>query len=156
MRSDRSVEIDRPIEEVFRLTTEHVAEWSIIVIEDTVLDEKPGGVGTTFRTVTEENGKQMVFEGTVVRHEPPFVNAVEMRGQYFDIHAVYLFEDLGGRTRVTQKSEVFGKGIFKLILAVMGWMMRSASCKALDKELASLKRFCEQRISASTANQTAG
>ena len=59
MRNTGSVEIDRPIHEVFRLTNEHVAEWSIIVVEDEVLDEKPEGVGTTFRTVTEENGKRM-------------------------------------------------------------------------------------------------
>jgi hypothetical protein len=149
MRTDRGIEVDRPIDEVFRLTTEHVADWSNIVVEDEVLDAKPGGVGTTFRTVTEEKGNKMVFEGTVVRHEPPFVNALELRGRYFDIHAVYLFEDLGGRTRVTQKSEVFGKGLFKIVLTLAGWFMNKASCDALDKELQSLKRFCEAHIAAS-------
>jgi hypothetical protein len=144
MFTERSVEIDRPIDEVFRLTTEHVAEWSIIVVEDTMLEARPGGVGTTFRTVTEENGGKMVFDGVVMRHEPPFVNAVHMVGKMFDIDAAYFFEDLGGRTRVTQKSEVHGKGMFKFVLMVMGWMMRGASCKALDKELQGLKRFCEQ------------
>lgn len=144
MRTERSVEIDRPIEEVFRLTTEHVAEWSIIVVEDKVIDAKPGGVGTKFRTVTEEKGNRMEFEGVVVRYEPPFVNAVEMRGACFDIHAVYFFEDLGGRTRVVQKSDVVGKGLFKLLLTLAGWLMSKSSCDALDKELQSLKRFCER------------
>ena len=54
MRNEVSVEIDRPIDDVFRLTIEHVADWSIIVVEDEVLDEQPECVGTTFRTVTEE------------------------------------------------------------------------------------------------------
>jgi uncharacterized protein YndB with AHSA1/START domain len=151
MNNDASVVIDRPIDEVFRLTTEHVAEWSIIVVEDTVLEEKPGGVGTTFRTVTEEGGRKMVFEGVVVRYEPPFVNAVRMTGAMFDIDAVYLFEDLGGRTRVTQKSSVAGKGFFKLFLALFGWLMNKSSCQALEKELQSLKKFCEQHAS-STAS----
>ena len=56
MRNAASVEIDRPIDDVFRLTNDHVAQWSIIVVEDEILDKKPEGVGTTFRTVTEENG----------------------------------------------------------------------------------------------------
>ncbi len=67
MRNKGSVEIARPIGEVFRLTSDHVAEWSTVVIEDEVLEEKPGGVGTTFRTVTEENGKRMEFKGGVSR-----------------------------------------------------------------------------------------
>ncbi len=67
MQSETSIEIDRPIDDVFRLTNDHVAEWSIIVVEDEVLNEKPGVVGTTFRTVTEERGKRMVFQGLVTR-----------------------------------------------------------------------------------------
>jgi hypothetical protein len=148
MNNDGSVVIDRPIDEVFRLTTEHVAEWSIIVIGDEVIEKKPGGVGSTFRTVTEEGGRKMVFEGVVVRYEPPFVNAVHMTGAMFDIDAVYFFEDLGGRTRVTQKSSVAGKGFFKVFLALFGWMMNKSSCQALEKELQSLKAFCERQPAA--------
>jgi hypothetical protein len=65
MRNEVSVEIDRPIDEVFRLTNDHVAEWSIIVVEDEIIDKKPEGVGTTFRTVTEDHGKRMEFQGSL-------------------------------------------------------------------------------------------
>lgn len=144
MKSEGSIEIDRPIDEVFRLTNDRVAEWSIIVVENEVLDEKPDGVGTTFRTVTEEGGKRMEFQGVVTRHEPPRASAIHMTGDMFDIDAEYYFEDLGGRTRVTQKSSVAGKGFFKAFLFLFGWLMKKSSCKALDQELESLKRFCEQ------------
>ena len=147
MRNEGSVEIDRPIEDVFRLTNDRIAEWSILVVEDEVIDETPEGVGTTFRTVTEENGKRMEFQGVVTRYEPPHVNAVRMTGKMFDIEAEYTFEDLSGRTRVTQRSNVTGKGFFRLFLVLVGWMMNKASCKALDKELNSLKRFCEEQPS---------
>ena len=60
MRNEASIEIDRPIDEVFRLTIEHVAEWSI---------------------------------------------------------KVFLF----------------------------GWLMNKSHCDATDKELNSLKRFCEKQ-----------
>jgi hypothetical protein len=41
MRSEGSLEIDRPIDEVFRLTCDHVAEWSTIVVEDESVETNP-------------------------------------------------------------------------------------------------------------------
>lgn len=144
MRSIASVEIERPIEEVFRLTNEHVAEWSMVVVEDVVLDRNPAGVGTTFRTVTEESGKRMVFQGVVTRHDPPHASAVQLMGDSFDIDAEYTFEELGsGRTRVTQRSHVTGKGFFKIVMALCGWLMHTSNRKAAEKELNGLKQFCE-------------
>jgi uncharacterized protein YndB with AHSA1/START domain len=145
MQSEASVEIDRPIEEVFRLTNEHVAEWSIVVVEEEILDQKPDGVGTTFRNVTEDHGKRMEFEGVVTQYDPPHFSAVQLTGTMFDIEAEYTFEDLAGRTRVTQRTHVIGKGfIFKSIMFLFGWLMKKSSCKASEKELISLKRFCEE------------
>lgn len=138
------MEIDRPIEDVFRLTNDHVAEWSVIFVEDEVVDENPEGVGTIFRTVTEGNGKRMEFQGVVTRYEPPHCSAVLMAGDLFNIEAEYTFEDLSGRTRVTQRSNVTGKGAIKWILLLFGWLMNKSSCKAVEKELHSLKKFCEE------------
>jgi hypothetical protein len=143
MRSAGSVEIDRPIDEVFRLTNEHVAEWSIIVVEDELIEEKPEGVGTTFRTVTEENGKRMEFQGVVTRYDPPRLSAVVLTGKMFDLDIQYTFEDLGGRTRVMQQCDVTGKGFFRLFLGLFGWLMKKSSCNATNDELESLKKFCE-------------
>ena len=67
MKQSACIEIDCPIDDVFRLTNDHVAEWSIIVVEDEVIEQKPDGVGTTFRTVTEERGRRMEFDGIVTR-----------------------------------------------------------------------------------------
>ena len=145
MRNEGSVEIDRPIEDVFRLTLENVADWSIIVIEDEVLEDKDdGGVGTTFRTVTEEHGKRMEFQGVVKRYEPPHLSAVHLAGKAFDLDIEYRFEDLSGRTRVTQESSVTPKGWMKVFFFLCGWMMNKASCKALENEFNSLKKFCEE------------
>ncbi len=145
MKTESSIEIDRPIGDVFRLTNDHVAEWSIIVVEDDLIDETPDGVGTTFRTVTEERGQRMVFEGVITRHDPPHLNAIHLRGDSFDIDAEYTFEDLSGRTRVTQRSSVTAKGWFKIFLLLFGWVMRKSSCDAASQELESLKRFCESQ-----------
>lgn len=148
MRQEASVEISIPIDEVFPLTTEHVAEWSNVVLEDEVLDEKPDGVGTTFRSVTEDHGRRMEFQGVVTRHEPPHAHGVQLTGEAFDIEVAYLFEDLSGRTRVTQVSDIAPKGFLKVIFVLFGWMMKKSSCRALEKELNSLKSFCEQQSAA--------
>ena len=145
MRNEASVEIDSPIVDVFRLTNEHLAEWSIVVVEDEVIDEKPEGVGTTFRTVAEDHGKRMEFQGVVTRHDPPHVSAVRLTGDMFDIETEYTFEDLSGRTRVTQTADVTGKGFFKWFMLLFGWMMNKSNCKAGENELNSLKTFCEDR-----------
>ncbi|MGI9455572.1 MAG: SRPBCC family protein [Aeoliella sp.] len=145
MQTAGSIEIDRPIDDVFRLTNEHITEWSNIVVEDEVLNKTPEGVGTTFRTVTEEKGKRMEFAGVVTEYDPPRHTAVQMTGDMFDLDVEYTFDDLGGRTRVTQRSQIKGKGWVKVMFFLFGWMMNKSSCNALENEFESLKRFCESQ-----------
>jgi len=144
MKQQASVEIDRPIDEVFQYTNDNVAEWSLTVVEDEVIEEEPGGVGSTFRWVTEDHGKRMAFQGVVTRREPPNVSAIHLTRRQFDIDAEYLFEDLAGKTRVTQRSSAAPKGFFKVFFFLFGWMMNKAGCKALENELNNLKRLLEQ------------
>ena len=98
MRSEASIEIDCPIDQVFELTNKHVAAWSPVCVEDEVLEEKPGHVGTTFCNVTEDRGKRMEFQGTVTKWDAPRLSAVDLKGDMFDIQVEYSFEDLGDRT----------------------------------------------------------
>ena len=144
LRNTSSIEINCGIADVFRLTSNHIPEWSLIVVEDETLQRTEEGVGTTFRTVTEENGRRMTFAGVVTAWDPPFHNAVRMEGSMFAIFSEFLFETIAeGQTRVTQNSEVFPKGIFRIILLLFGWLMKKSQCDASRRELESLKRFCE-------------
>lgn len=152
MRSTGSIEIDRPIDEVFHSTIDNVAAWSVIVVEDEILEEKPEMVGTTFRTLTVDHGKEMEFQGIVTGHDPPRSHAIHMTGKMFDIVVEYAFEDLSGRTRVTQTSKVTGKGVFKIILLLTGWLVNKSNCQAVQKELHSLKAFCEEHAHINVPN----
>lgn len=145
MQSEMSVEVDRAIDEVFDFTVNHVPEWSIMVVEDEVVNQTPEGVGTTFRLVTEDRGQRMEFEGVVTCHEPPTTHTVVMKGKQFDMEAEYRFEDLGGRTRVTQRSTVNGKGVIKVVFLLFGWLMKKSSCTALERELFNLKQLLEAK-----------
>lgn len=143
-----SVEIDRPIEKVFYYTNENVAEWSLTVVEDEPLERKnDGGVGSTFRCVTEDQGRRMEFLGEVTKWEPPALSEVLLIGKQFNIEAEYQFEDLGGRTRVTQTSFVKPNGIvMNVMFLVMSPFMKKSSCDAVQKELDSLKVHAEAQL----------
>jgi hypothetical protein len=143
MQTTTSIEINRPIGEVFDYTIHHVAEWSEIVVKDEVIEEKPEGVGTTFRVTTEEKGHRMEFDGLVTHHDPPRAHAIYMTGKLFDIEAEYLFENLGSSTRITQHSTVHGKGFFKVIFFLFGGMMKKSNCDAQQKQFLNLKRLAE-------------
>jgi len=145
MKQQASIEIDRPIEQVFDYTTGSVAQWSLTVVEEKMIEEHSDGVGTTFVCVTEDRGRRMEFDAVVTRHDPPTVSAVHMEGKYFNVDAEYTFEDLGGRTLVNQQSTIFPKGFVKVIFLLFGWMMRKSTCKAVEKELANLKRLMEEK-----------
>ena len=145
MESTSSIEIDRPIEAVFDYTLNCISEWSIIVVEDEVTSDGPVGVGTTFRTVTEERGDRMEFDGKVTKHEPHTAHSVTMKGKSFDLEVDYTFEDLNGSTRITQHSRVNAKGFLKVFFFLFGWLMKKGGCDAQQKELENLKRLCEAR-----------
>ncbi|RMF42921.1 MAG: hypothetical protein D6753_06395 [Planctomycetota bacterium] len=148
MHSQASIVIDRPIEEVFRYTNDHVADWSLTVVEDEVIEDK-GGVGTRFRCVTEEKGHRMVFDGVITAWEPPTRSAIHLTGKSFDIDAEYRFEDLGGRTRVTQDSIVMGKGLVRILFLLFGWLLKKQGCDATQRELESLKNHLESSAATS-------
>lgn len=147
MQSEASVEIYRPIEDVFEFTNDHFVEWSLTVVEDTVINETPDRVGTTFKCVTESRGQRMEFSGEVTRWERPHVSAINLVGDSFDIQAAYFFEATDDGTRVTQKAVISPKGFLKVVFFLFGWMMGKASCNEAQKELDNLKRVLEERDS---------
>lgn len=145
MKSHGEIEINRPIEDVFRLTTEHVAEWSIVVVTDKMTHETKDVVGSTFVTVTvtHDRGQEMEFQGIITKHDPPNLHAVGLEGKLFNIKTEYWFQSVADRTHVSQRTQVNGKGFFKILLPIMGILMKKSHCEATFKELQSLKDFCE-------------
>jgi uncharacterized membrane protein len=147
VRTQLSIEIDRPSEEVFDYTLSQSPKWSDSIVSDDLIEEKNGGgVGTTFRMVTEENGKRMTFRGEITRWNRPTVSRCFLRGDAFDIDVEYRFESLGDRTRVTQESRVLPKAIaLKVVFFTAGWLLKSVGRRALQKDLDTLKRQLETR-----------
>ena len=59
----------------------------------------------------------MDFQGVVTLWEPPTKSAISLTGKIFAIEAEHRFEDLHGRTRVTQESTVSGTGFVKIMFS---------------------------------------
>lgn len=148
MRNEASIDIDGSINDVFDITTNDVEKWSLVVIEEEVIEHVPGEVGSRFRTVTASSGKQMEFESVVTAYDRPHLSAIQMIGRSFDIQAAFRFESIDGGTRVTHISEVTGKGFMKFLLKLLSGVMHKASCQALNDELKSLKSYCDYKLTA--------
>lgn len=153
MKAQASVEINRPIDEVFDFTNNHVVEWSLTVVEDTVVNETLERVGTTFKCVTQSRGQRLEFQGVVTRWESPHVSAINLVGDTFDIEAAYFFETTSYGTRVTQKSVISPKGFLKVVFFLCGWMMGKAGCNEAQKELDNLKLVAEGRDNVSPVSE---
>lgn len=145
MRTQQSITIERPIEEVFDYTIHQSRQWSQSIVSDQVIEEKNGGgVGTRFRMVTEENGREMIFQGEVTRWNRPHVARSFLKGDQFDIDVEYRFENLGYRTVVTQESKVLPKSIgLKVVFLTAGWLLKGFGKRALRKDLQTLKQQLE-------------
>lgn len=64
---------------------------------------------------------------------------MQMISKRFDLEVDYAFEKIVEGTRLTQTSRVRPKGIMKIILFFIGWIMARRDLDAAEKELQSLK-----------------
>ncbi len=146
MKNNYSIEIEAPPERVFYWLddAERVMKWvpNIVENEDLVVTEEK--IGSTFRQVYLENGRRMEMHGEVTGYEANRRLTTEISGDVFDLLVDYHLEDLGGRTRLTQDSEVRFKGFFKIIGPIMTPFVRKASLKQLEESFATLKTLSER------------
>ncbi len=141
-----SIDIDKPIDEVFLFTNNEVPKWSNTVVKEEVVEETPEKVGSKYKIHTKSEGREVILDGEVTKWDVPNASAINMTSSVFDIFAEYFFEDLGeGRTRVSQRSTITPKGFVK----VMMWIGKlfgahKKSCEAGELELKSLKKIMEE------------
>ena len=115
------------------------------LVENIDLETTAEKIGSTFRCVTENEGRRMEFDGVVTRHDPPHLNTTQMTGESFDVEVEYRFEVLADRTRVTEISHITPKGIWLVIFFLFGWLLKSSSSAAAQEALDNLKVFCEEQ-----------
>ena len=142
MRSEESVEIDRPPEEVFSYVAnpENLPEWTNLVLEVRKDAEDQPNAVDRFSVVAKFLGRRFETPFEVSAHEPPRHHSDRSTGGPFEQEYIYTFEQTGaGGTRITQVVETEPGGFFKLV----GPLLERAGSRQLRADLQSLKDLLE-------------
>jgi uncharacterized membrane protein len=98
---EKSIVIDRPIEQVFELATclRRCVVWRNALLSSTQVSEGPVGVGTTFEQEVRGFGGTFRNSAVVTEYEPPRLFAYEKVEGPDDFKARFSFEAEGDSTR---------------------------------------------------------
>ena len=144
MRSEESVEIDRPPEVVFSYVAnpENLPEWSNLVLEARKDAEGQLQEGDRFSVVAKFLGRRFETPFEVSAHEAPRQHADRSTGGPFEQEFIYTFEQAGeGKTRLTHVEEAEPGGFFRLV----GPLLERAGSRQFRADLQILKDLLEQR-----------
>ncbi|MDD1655126.1 MAG: SRPBCC family protein [Methanomicrobiales archaeon] len=140
-RIEESVDIKRPVEQIFTYTTDakHWPKWNSVIVESEQTSPGPVGVGTTFRGTSRLMGRSMPWTAKVTEFE-----ANRGYGKKIDSGAVIIeqhntYHPMEGGTRFTILYDMKVGGFLKILTPLMASSMR----KELKKSLGNLKGVLE-------------
>jgi uncharacterized protein YndB with AHSA1/START domain len=142
IKEERSVVIDRPIEEVFAYVTDqtNTPNWQAGLVDVQRTTAGPIGVGTKHTFVRNFIGRRMEADNEYVAYEPDrLVTFRTTSGP--SLVASYLFDTVPEGTRVTSRVELQGAGLFGLLEPVIGAGLR----REMKLALPALKTLLESR-----------
>jgi uncharacterized membrane protein len=113
---ERSIVIDRPIDEVFEFTHDLAKSplWQSTLVELEVLTEGPMRVGTRWREVRRFLGKRIETVIELTEYEPNTHSAIRMVSGPIPLSGTFALEPAGDATRFTVTGELDAHGFFKL------------------------------------------
>ena len=139
MRVVSSVEIRRPIAEVFGFVSEpeHLPEWASGVASAGRISGSLMGLGARFKEVVS-SGWHRATVWEITEYEPPRAVAYRALDGAFPAAARYVLDQVGGATRLTVEAEVELRAFFAPSPALersIGWQ--------LETDLGTLRRLLE-------------
>lgn len=148
MRIEYSVQINRPIEDVFAFVSnlENWPQWISGASEAKQTSPGPLGVGTTFRQVSHFLGRQFEVNGRVTEYEQNRKFTVESDSKPVPFGNTITLEPAGGSTRLHNVLTASGDvgGLFKLAEPIMERMFR----RQFEKDHENLKDLLEAHAEA--------
>jgi uncharacterized protein YndB with AHSA1/START domain len=135
----RSILIDRPVEEVFAFTHEPAndALWQTTLVESSA--DGPLKVGTSVRETRRFLGKRVQMTRKVTAYSPPRGLAFETVTGPVPMAGEYTLEAVNGATRLTATGELDAHGFYKLAEPVIKRM----ATRELEASLGNLKDLLE-------------
>jgi len=147
LKTSKSIIIDAPANIVFPWLEDNdrLKQWIPNLIEDEAIIETTEKVGSTFRQVFLEGGKEMEMTGEITEYTEDKRMRVYMTGAMFNLDADYTLKSLSSsRTELTQDTEIKMKGFFKIMAPIMVLMSRLSSKDPQAEAHALLKEKAEQ------------
>jgi len=143
MRIQESVQINRPVEEVYEFVAnpENLPEWTGTVIETRKDTLGPLLEGNTFTSVAKFLGRRIESPFEVTAHEFPRRHSHKSTGGPLPTEWTLTFEEVAGGTRYTQVAEGEPGGFFGLV----GPLLERVGRRQLRTDLANLKDLLEAR-----------
>jgi uncharacterized protein YndB with AHSA1/START domain len=140
-RIERSVVIERPIQEVFDFVHDPAKDalWQTTLLESHPLDEGPLRAGSRVREVRRFLGIRLETSWEVTEYEPPTRSAIKSTSGPVSFSGGYALESLDGGTRFTVRGDLDAHGFFKLAEPVFARM----ATRELEANLGHLKDLLE-------------
>jgi uncharacterized membrane protein len=141
---ERSIVIDRPVDEVFNFVHEprNDASWQTTLIESTQVDDGPLRVGTQIRERRRFLGIQVEMTKEITEFEPTRRSAFKMVAGGTPMSGAYTLEPLDGATKLTATGYVEPRGFFKIAEP----LFTSMAGRELEASLGHLKELLESRL----------
>ena len=141
IRIERSIVIERPIDEVFAFVHEprNDSAWQTTLIESTRLEDGPIGVGTHVRERRRFLGMTVEMTKEITEFEPSTRSAFKMVAGGAPMSGEYRLEAVDGATRVTATGFVEARGFFKMAEPLFA----SMAGRELEASLGHLKELLE-------------
>ena len=133
MRTTSNITINAPASLVFLWLedNERLKKWVPNLVEDEALVETPEKVGSKFRQVFVESGKEMEMIGEITEYIENERMCVAMTGKMFDLGLEYTFsEPEPAQTNLTQNTTIKFNGLMKLFTPIFALMALFGGSKA--------------------------
>jgi carbon monoxide dehydrogenase subunit G len=141
MRFSNTIEIERSPHDVFEFVSdlENVPRWNHAIVDTRKTSEGPIRVGTTYRQVRSVPSRsEEALEVTELDPDRRF--AVHGGLGPFEATLTYEFENVGGKTRLTNSADLEASGIMKLAAPIASGRIR----EAVAANLGVLKQLLER------------
>ncbi|MFQ5858939.1 MAG: SRPBCC family protein [Anaerolineae bacterium] len=140
LRMEKSVVINRPVEEVFAAVEfDRWSQWASELVETKKTSEGPPGVGTTYTHVAQMLGRRLENGYEVTEYEPNSKISMKSTSGPIPVDSVLSVESVEGGTRFTMNFKADVGRVFKLAEPLIARIMD----RQQDANLANLKDLLE-------------
>jgi len=138
---ERSIIINRPVEEVFAfaMDSSRWAQWNEELIRVEQSSGGPVGVGTTYRGIADFMGR-MEWRAKITKYEPEKMVSQQMSVGPVQVEGSWLFEPVEEGTRFTMRT----RGETGGLSAMLGPLIEGALKRRVEANLAKLKAMIEE------------